>query len=115
EKYRAEMEVAAAQAGVTPEIVPVEVPRGGGSFHHGWTWHGSGFNRADLPRRSLVAHCMSSAAHYVPEHLGEGTGPIYGRYFKRFGDTSMDESHFPILWAEDGRRTPGLDEYIGSR
>ena len=31
-----------AAHGVEPEFVPVEVPAGGGAFHAGWTWHGSG-------------------------------------------------------------------------
>ena len=26
---------------------------------------------------------------------------------------SMDENYFPILWSQDGRRTPGLDEMCG--
>jgi hypothetical protein len=28
------------------------------------------------------------------------------------GDTSMDESFFPILWTRDGYRTPWLDDYM---
>ena len=40
---------AAAAAGVQPELVPVEVPAGGGAFHAGWTWHGSGINHAHSP------------------------------------------------------------------
>lgn len=114
EAYRAEMEAAAAREGVTPDIVPVEVPAGGGSFHHGWTWHGSGFNRnprGGAPRRALVLHAMSSAARYVPSRFWQGTGPIYARY-RRFGSDEMDENHFPVLWREDGYRTPGLDEFI---
>ena len=39
---------AAAAAGVQPEFVPVEVPAGGGAFHAGWTWHGSGVNHASV-------------------------------------------------------------------
>ena len=34
-------------------------------------------------------------------------GPIYGRY-RRHGSTDMDESFFPILWREDGYRTPWI-------
>ena len=60
----------AATEGVEPEIVHVEVPKGGGSFHHGWTWHGSGDNTATVPRRSLVLHAMRSDTRYVPECLG---------------------------------------------
>ncbi|MDH3475570.1 MAG: phytanoyl-CoA dioxygenase family protein [Rhodospirillales bacterium] len=111
--YRRYMERAAAVEGVTPEIVPVVVPRGGGAFHHGWTWHGSGFNNSSNQRRSLVLHAMSSKAQFVPERLGEGTGPIYGRYRKLHG-TEMDENHFPILWSRDGHRTKGLDAYLAA-
>ena len=110
--YRKHMERAAEAEGVEPEIVPIVVTKGGGSIHHGWTWHGSGDNRSDTPRRALVLHAMSSEAQYVPGHLGEGTGSIYGRY-KRLGDNVMDENYFPILWSQDGRRTPGLDEMCG--
>ena len=39
EKYRKYMEIAAKREGVEPEIVYIEVPKAGGSFHHGWTWH----------------------------------------------------------------------------
>jgi ectoine hydroxylase-related dioxygenase (phytanoyl-CoA dioxygenase family) len=109
--YRKAMEQAAAEEGVTPEIVYVEVPKGGGSFHHGGTWHGSGDNRADVPRRSLVLHAMPSDARYNPAKLDQGIGPIYGRY-RRLGDDAMDENHFPILWRDDGYRTPALEAYL---
>ena len=107
EHYRRYMEIAAEQEGIEPEIVYVEVPKGGGSFHHGWTWHGSGFNHSHDPRRSLVMHGMRSDALYNPAHFHEGTGPIYSRY-KRLGDNIMDENHFPITWREDGYRTSAL-------
>ncbi len=109
--YRAAMERAAKAEGIAPEIVPVVVPAGGGSFHHGWTWHGSGANASDRERRALVVHGAPSQARFVPERLSEGNGPIYGRY-RRLGDDSMDENHFPVLWSQDGHRTPGLAGYI---
>lgn len=92
------------------EIVQVEVPRGGGVFHQGWTWHGSDRNRADVPRRSLVAHCMSSETRFHPEV----TGALYSRY-KRFGSTEMDESFFPVIWRDDGYRSPFLDDYLAGK
>ncbi len=98
---------AAAEVGETPEIVAVEVPAGGGAFHHGGTWHGSGVNRGDRPRRSLVAHCMPAAARFHPSN----TGPIYGRY-KRFGSDEMEESYFPVLWTAEGGRSDFLTEYL---
>ncbi len=109
--YRAPMKRAARAEGIAPEIVPVEVPAGGGSFHHGWTWHGSGANVSGRERRALVVHGAPSQARFVPERLGEGNGPIYGRY-RRLGDDRMDENHFPVLWSQDGRRTPGLEVYV---
>ncbi|HEX4478488.1 MAG TPA: phytanoyl-CoA dioxygenase family protein [Polyangiaceae bacterium] len=103
-----EMRAAAELAGVdAPERVPIEVPAGGGTFHFGWTWHGSDTNRRDVPRRSIVAHCMSSEARFHPTNVGY----IYSRY-KRFGDDAMDETHFPILWRNDGYRSAFLDPYV---
>lgn len=109
--YRAPMERAARAEGIAPEIVPVVVPAGGGSFHHGWTWHGSGANASDRERRALVVHGAPSQARFVPERLGEGNGPIYGRY-RRLADDTMDENHFPVLWSQDGQRTKGLEAFV---
>lgn len=109
--YRKPMRKAAAQEGVEPEIVYVEVAAGGGSFHHGWTWHGSGANQSSRPRRALVLHAMRSDVEYQPRNFEQGIGPIYSRY-KRLGDNKLDENYFPILWRADGYRTPQLDAYL---
>jgi ectoine hydroxylase-related dioxygenase (phytanoyl-CoA dioxygenase family) len=111
EQYRLPMEKAALRQRVEPDIVYVEVPAGAGSFHHGWMWHGSGKNLATLPRRALVLHAMRSDVEYVPENLCQGIGPIYGRY-KRLGDNKLDENYFPILWRNDGYRTPQIDLFL---
>ncbi len=112
--YRHSMQAAAEAQGVTPEIGFVEVDAGGGSFHHGWTWHGSGNNRAGRPRRSLVLHAMRSDVVYRPENFGQGIGPIYSRY-KRLADNTLDENYFPILWREDGYRTPQIETYVNGQ
>ena len=93
-----------------PEIVAIEVPAGSCVFHHGCTWHGSRLNTQDISRRSIVAHCMSSQAKFSDKH----STAIYSRY-KRFGDTEMDESFFPILWREDGYRSVFLQDYLGQK
>ncbi len=111
EDYRKPMREAAAREGIDPEIVYIEVNAGGGSFHHGWTWHGSGANLSSNPRRSLVLHAMRSDVEYVPENFARGIGPIYSRY-KRLGDNQLDENYFPILWREDGYRTPQIADYL---
>ena len=100
----AELMAAARHAGVgAPEILPIEVAAGSAVFHHGRTWHGSRDNRGRGPRRAVVAHCMSSEArfHETNRH------PVYSRY-KSHGSCAMDESFFPILWRQDGYRTPWI-------
>ena len=98
---------AAARAGIgEPEIVAVEVPAGGLAVHANWVWHGSGPNTADLPRQAVVAHCTPSISRFHPTN----TTHVYARY-RRYADTSMDESFFPVLWTGDGYRTPWLDGY----
>jgi ectoine hydroxylase-related dioxygenase (phytanoyl-CoA dioxygenase family) len=109
--YRNPMEKAAARQGVDPEVCYVEVPAGGGSFHHGWTWHGSGENRGNKPRRAVVVHAMQSDVEYVPENFNQGIGPIYSRY-KRLADNSLDENYFPVTWHENGYRTPQIENYL---
>ena len=51
---------------------------------------------------------MSAEARFDDNDVG----PVYGRY-KRFGDNSMDESFFPILWRNDGYRSPFLEPFTG--
>nr|RNJ70096.1 MAG: phytanoyl-CoA dioxygenase family protein [Leptolyngbya sp. IPPAS B-1204] len=106
--YRSTMRQAAQQAGIeAPEIVQVEIPAGGCVFHHGWMWHGSGKNTcSDKVRRSIGIHTLSADAQFCSTNVGY----IYGRY-KRIGETTMDESFFPILWTQDGYRTPFLSDY----
>ena len=107
--YESEMREAAERAGAVPELVRIEVPAGGGVFHHGRTFHGSDTNRSDRHRRALVSHCMSSGAQFHPTNVGY----VYGRY-KRAGSTEMDESFFPVLWTEDGYRSAFLEDYLST-
>ncbi|MEZ5667465.1 MAG: phytanoyl-CoA dioxygenase family protein [Alphaproteobacteria bacterium] len=102
--YREDLAAAARAIGETPRFVPVEVPAGGCAVHAGATWHGSGPNRGDRPRRALVAHCLSSEARFHPTEVSY----IYSRYRRR-GSLEMDEDFFPILWRADGYRTAWLD------
>ncbi len=111
--YTKEMRAAAAAEGIEePEIVPVVVKKGSGSFHHGNTWHGSNANAGPSARRSLVVHCLSSEARFVPGNIAVGTGPMYGRYMRHDGSTVMDDNYFPILWTRNGDRSSWIDTYI---
>jgi ectoine hydroxylase-related dioxygenase (phytanoyl-CoA dioxygenase family) len=113
EDYQKPMRAMASQQGAEPEIIPVAVPCGGGSIHHGKTWHGSGANTGSSPRRSLVLHAMPAEVRFRRENFHAGIGPIYSRYAK-FGSDELDESYFPIIWRQDGYRTPGLIGYVNS-
>ena len=77
----------------------VSLPPGGVSFHHGYTWHGSGINVTQNHRRALVAHCVPIDAKFHPTNIG-GTGRIYKRY-KRNNTNELDDSFFPILWKDN--------------
>ena len=109
-----ELESSAAAASIKDyEIVPIEVPAGTAIFHHGRIWHGSRNNKGLNQRRAVVAHCMSSEAKFHESNVNR----IYSRY-KRVGTVDIDESFFPILWAqrgEQGYRTHWLDDYMTGR
>lgn len=110
--YRADMEQAACQAGVeNPDVVQLALQPGSCAFHHGHMWHGSGKNL--LPnsvRRSLVIAHIPTESKFKPTGAYVAGGYLAGRY-KRFGDDTMDESFFPIVYRQDGYRTPFLDAY----
>jgi ectoine hydroxylase-related dioxygenase (phytanoyl-CoA dioxygenase family) len=99
---------AAAPAGLGEEldVVPVAVKAGGGSFHHGLTWHGSPPNaNARVARMALVSHMVPVHARFHETNVDL----VYSRYRRR-GDLSLDESFFPVMWDESGYRTPWLRE-----
>lgn len=110
--YRWEMEQAAMRAGVEqPEVLQLEMKPGDCAFHHGHMWHGSDKNlMPDTVRRSLVLAHIPAESRFKPADAYVPGGYIAGRY-KRFGDDSMDESFFPIVWTASGYRTPFLADY----
>ena len=84
-------------------LEPLVVRAGGAAFHHFNTFHGSGPNTGTVHRRAVISHLVPADARFHPEHVD----PVYSRY-RRVGDTSLDESFFPIVWTRDGRRTAWL-------
>jgi len=88
------------------DAVPIEVPAGGAAFHDGWTWHGSPPNAsADRERRAIISHMIASDTRWNPLH----NHPVYSRY-RRPGEIELDEAFYPVLWREDGYRTPYIDD-----
>jgi ectoine hydroxylase-related dioxygenase (phytanoyl-CoA dioxygenase family) len=96
----------AAPDGAELDVVPVAVKAGGGSFHHGLTFHGSAPNEnATVARMALVSHMIPAHARFHETNVDV----VYSRYRRR-GDLSLDESFFPVMWDESGYRTPWLKE-----
>jgi 2-oxoglutarate-dependent dioxygenase len=88
------------------DVVPVVVKAGGGSFHHGLTWHGSAPNEnATVARMALVSHFVTVETRFHETSVDV----TYSRYRRR-GDLSLDESFFPVVWDASGYRTPWLTE-----
>jgi len=50
---------ASSDIAVSQPMRPMPVPRGGVSFHHGGTFHGSGDNNSDHWRRALAIHYIA--------------------------------------------------------
>ena len=97
---------AAAPEDAELDLVPVVVKPGGGSFHHGLTWHGSAPNTSGtVARMALVSHLVPVEARFHETNVDV----TYSRYRRR-GDLSLDESFFPVVWDESGYRTPWLAE-----
>jgi 2-oxoglutarate-dependent dioxygenase len=97
---------AAAPEGTELDTVPVVVKPGGGSFHHGLTWHGSAPNTSGtVARMALVSHLIP----VEPRFHEMNVDVTYSRYRRR-GDLSLDESFFPVVWDDSGYRTPWLAE-----
>jgi len=97
---------ATAPEGRELDLVPVVVRPGGGSFHHGQSWHGSAPNETGTTARmALVSHMIPAETRFHHETVDV----VYSRYRRR-GDLSLDESFFPVMWHESGYRTPWLEE-----
>ncbi|MEV5025333.1 phytanoyl-CoA dioxygenase family protein [Paenibacillus sp. LPE1-1-1.1] len=75
---------------------PCILKAGQASFHHGLTFHGSGPNRTNDPRLSVVAHVMKGGTSYragIQRHDNIrllGPRPIHGQAFAN--------DYFPILF-----------------
>ena len=63
----------AAHNGAQVRKIPVVIPRGHVSFHHCRTYHGSGANLADTPRRAVSLHLQDGANQYRPATRPDGT------------------------------------------
>ena len=97
--YKKQLNLFAKKNNKKIDISYVEVPAGGVSFHHGFTWHGSGVNNTRNHRRAIVSHCVPHDAKFHPTNEG-GTAKIYKKFKKKDSDL-LDETFFPLLWKSE--------------
>lgn len=107
--YRTPLLQAAKEVGVEPQIIPIVLPPGSAVFLHGNLWRGSGSNPSQKQTRRSLA-ISSLAGHAKFQLPGVGNGYIFGRY-RQQDSLEIDESYYPILWSQNGYRTPFLADY----
>ncbi|MYW00566.1 phytanoyl-CoA dioxygenase family protein [Streptomyces sp. SID3343] len=85
--------------------IPVVIPRGHVSFHHCRTYHGSGANLADTPRRSISLHLQDGGNQYRHATRPDGTPASYNHdaVVRRTPDGRPDYADpqiCPVIWRE---------------
>ncbi|MEV0562598.1 phytanoyl-CoA dioxygenase family protein [Dactylosporangium sp. NPDC050588] len=93
----------AAYNNATVTKVPMIIPKGHMSFHHCRTYHGSGANRSDRPRRAISFHLQDGANAFRPFQLSTGDLVAYNHdvLVRRTEDGRPDYSdpeYCPVLW-----------------
>ncbi|MBA0052651.1 phytanoyl-CoA dioxygenase family protein [Streptomyces sp. AJS327] len=84
--------------------IPMRIPKGHMSFHHCRTYHGSGANRSDRPRRAISFHLQDGENQYRPFRRSDGTQVSYNhdalvrRTPEGLPDYS-DPEFCPVLWS----------------
>ena len=85
--------------------IPMIIPKGHMSFHHCRTYHGSGPNRSDRPRRAISFHLQDGANRYREYRLSDGSLLQYNHdaLVRRDADGRpdyADPDFCPVLWSE---------------
>ncbi|MEU3413174.1 MULTISPECIES: phytanoyl-CoA dioxygenase family protein [unclassified Streptomyces] len=83
--------------------VPMVIPRGHVSFHHCRTYHGSGANVGDRPRRAISFHLQDGENRYRPFRRSDGTAVAYNHdvLVRRTAEGTpdyADPEFLPVLW-----------------
>jgi Phytanoyl-CoA dioxygenase (PhyH) len=91
----------------TIEKIPVVIPRGHVSFHHCRTYHGSGPNLAQVPRRAVSFHLQDGENEYRRFERPDGSPVVYNHdvLVRRTADGRpdyADPQFCPTLWKAAG-------------
>ncbi|MGV9269038.1 phytanoyl-CoA dioxygenase family protein [Kitasatospora sp. NPDC003701] len=87
--------------------VPIVIPKGHMSFHHCRTYHGSGANRSDRPRRAISLHLQDGANRYRRFTRSDGSIVAYNHdvLVRRTPEGTpdyADPAFLPVLWRSPG-------------
>ena len=93
----------AAHNGAEVVTVPVVIPQGHVSFHHCRTYHGSGQNLADVPRRAISLHLQPGYNRYREYRKPSGEKVVYNHDVVVRRDAGgnpdyADPFYCPTLW-----------------
>lgn len=88
--------------------IPIEIPKGHVNFHHCMTYHGSGANRSDRPRRAISLHLQDGDNRYRDFALSDGTPVSYNhdslvRRDGRGKPDYADPEYCPTVWRRTDR------------
>jgi hypothetical protein len=93
----------AAHNGSQVRKVPMVIPKGHVSFHHCRTYHGSGPNNADVPRRAISLHLQDGDNRWRPYPLEDGSLLTYNHDHLVRRDAAgepdyADPDYCPTIW-----------------
>jgi hypothetical protein len=93
----------AAHNGSEVRKIPMVIPKGHLSFHHCLTYHGSGANLADEPRRAISLHLQDGDNRWRPYPLEDGSLLAYNHDFlvrrNEAGEPDYTDPRFcPVIW-----------------
>jgi len=95
----------AAHNGAEVRKIPMIIPKGHMSFHHCRTYHGSGPNLSDRPRRAVSLHLQDGANRFREFPLSDGSLAFYNHdsLVRRTADGRpdyADPDYCPTLWRD---------------
>jgi len=87
--------------------IPMVIPKGHVSFHHCKTYHGSGANRSDRPRRAISFHLQDGGNRYRRFFRKDGSLVVYNHDEVVRRDAAglpdyADPDFCPVLWRSPG-------------
>jgi len=90
--------------GVEVRKIPIRIPKGHVNFHHCRTYHGSGPNVSDRPRRAISFHLQDGENRYRDFRRSDGTPVSYNhdvlvRKTAQGTPDYSDPEYLPLLWS----------------